>query len=503
MSITILLADERQVMLQGLRALLEKEPEVTVVAEARDRRTLIRLARELAPDVVVLDVTMPAQGGINATREILAESPGVKVIALSVHSDRRLALSLLKAGASAYLLKDRLFEELVPALHTVMAHQIYLSPGISDLVLKDYLETLQNRDARWRAGFDHAPCGIAWTDLEGRLLETNQALQGMLGYSRDELHHLSLPQLAHPDDAGSCLSLFQELAQGCRPAFDRDSRYLCQDGRQVWVHLHVSRVRSWPGSSEFAIVFVENITERKQAEEEVCAYQGQLRALAAGISLSEARDRRRLATDLHDHIGQTLAVAQIKLGEFKEWAAAAAMTESLGEVRQLVDQAIQSSRALIFDLSPPILYDLGFEAAVEWFGDYLGEHHGLKVAVKPDGHYQPLNHETLVLLFQMVRELMLNAARHARAYQVEVSIRRDGEFLLVQVADDGVGFDPDRLAAPREKPRGFGLFSVRERVAGLGGSLRIDSRPGRGTQVSLAVPVWRDNQPETGPRTGT
>jgi signal transduction histidine kinase len=209
-----------------------------------------------------------------------------------------------------------------------------------------------------------------------------------------------------------------------------------------------------------------------------------------------------LATDLHDHIGQTLAVAQIKLGEFQEWAAAAAMTESLGEVRQLVDHAIKSSRTLIFELSPPILYDLGLEDAVEWFGDYLKEHHGLKVAVKPDGHYKPLNNETLVLLFRMVRELMLNAAKHAKAHQVEVSIRREGDLLLIQVADDGVGFDPERLAASREKPRGFGLFSVRELVACLGGSLRIDSQPGRGTQVSLAVPVWQDKQPETGPGTG-
>jgi PAS domain S-box-containing protein len=497
MSITILLANERQVMLQGLRALLEKELEVTVVAEARDPRTLIRLARELAPHVVVLDVTMPAQGGINATREILAESPGVKVIALSVHSDRRLVLNLLQVGASAFLLKDRVCEELVPALHTVMAHKIHLSPGISDLVLKDYLGALRDCEAHWRAGFDHAPFGIAWSDLEGRLLETNLALQGMLGYSRDDLHHLSLPQLAHPDEAGSCLSLFRELAQGRPPAFDRDCRYLRKDGRQVWVHLHVSRVKCWPGPSEFAIVFVENLNERKQTEEEIHTYQGQLRALASEISLREARDRRRLATDLHDHIGQTLAVAQIKLGEFQEWATAAAMTESLGEVRQLVDQAIKSSRALIFELSPPILYDLGFEAAVEWFGDYLKEHHGLQVAVKPDGHYKPLNHETLVLLFQMVRELMLNAAKHARARRAEVSIRREGPLLLIQVADDGVGFDPDRLVASRERPRGFGLFSVREHLAGLGGSLRIDSRPGRGTQVSLVVPVWQDHQPET------
>jgi signal transduction histidine kinase len=218
--------------------------------------------------------------------------------------------------------------------------------------------------------------------------------------------------------------------------------------------------------------------------------------LASEISLIEARERRRLATDLHDHIGQTLALAQIKLGEFKEVAAAADMTESLIEVRQLVDQAVKSSRTLTFELSPPILYDLGFEAAVEWFGDYLQEHHSLQVAVKLDTHYKPMGNETVVLLFQMVRELMLNAAKHARARRIEVEIRREGDNLLIDVVDDGVGFDRERLASTREQPRSFGLFSVRERIECIGGSLGIDSRPGRGTRISLIVPVWQDNQPE-------
>ena len=291
MSITILLADKRQVMRQGIRSLLEKEPDVTVVAEARDSQTLVRLARELNPHVVILDVTAPDLRSIDAARDILAASCGVKVIALSVHPDRRLALNLLKAGASAYLLKDRVFEELVPALHTVMAHKIYLSPGISDLVLKDYVEALRDSEARFRTVFEQARFGIALTDLEGRLLETSPTLQEMLGYSRDELHNMILPKFAHPDDAGSCLSLFGELAKGRRRTFEMNNRFLRKDGRLVWGHLNVSLVSSLLEQSQFAIVIVEDINERKQTEDEIRAYQKQLRALASEISLIEARER--------------------------------------------------------------------------------------------------------------------------------------------------------------------------------------------------------------------
>lgn len=498
MSITILLADEHSVMRKGLRSLLEKDPEVTIVAEARDSHTTVRLARDLSPDIVILDERLAEFSGVDTAREILATSPRIKVIALSVHSDRRLALNLLKAGASAYLLKDRVFEELVPALRLVMAHKIYLSPEISDLVLKDYVEALRDSEARFRTVFEQAPFGIALTDLDGRLLEISPALHKMLGYSREELHRMILAKFSHPDDADSCQELFRDLAQGRRQAFEKDNRYLRKDGRLVWGRLTVSVVRSLLEQSQFAIVIVEDINDRKRSEEEIRAYQEQLRALASEISLVEERERRRLATDLHDHIGQTLALTQIKLGEIKEWAEGTPVSGSLDEIRHLVEQAIKSSRELTFELSPPILYDLGFESAVEWFGDYLQEHHGLQVSVRSDEHYKPMGNETMVLLFQMVRELMLNAAKHAQGKQVEVAIRREGDDLVIDVTDDGVGFKRQELTTnrSREKPKGFGLFSVRERIECLGGSLRIDSRPDRGTRVSLTMPVWRENQPE-------
>ncbi len=140
MAIRILLADDHKIVRQGLRTLLEKEPDMEVVAEAEEGRMAVRLARKLAPQVVIMDVGMPDLNGIEATRQVLADTPGLKVIALSMHSDRRFVVNMLKAGASGYLLKDSAFEELAAAIRVVMLNKTYLSPGVSDIVIKDYVQ---------------------------------------------------------------------------------------------------------------------------------------------------------------------------------------------------------------------------------------------------------------------------------------------------------------------------------------------------------------------------
>jgi len=139
MSIKIILADDHQIVRQGLRTLLAAEPDMEVVAEADNGRAVIKLAQELRPNVVIMDITMPDLNGIEATRQILAESPGIKIIALSMHSDSLFVLNMLRAGASGYLLKDCALEELVKAIRTVVSHKTYLSPGISDIVIKDFV----------------------------------------------------------------------------------------------------------------------------------------------------------------------------------------------------------------------------------------------------------------------------------------------------------------------------------------------------------------------------
>jgi len=139
MAIKIVLADDHQIVRHGLRTLLGREPDMKVLAEADNGRTALRLIKELHPDVVIMDISMPDLNGIEATRQVRDESPGVKVIALSMHSDSLFVLNMLKAGASGYLLKDCALEELVKAIRIVMNGKTYLSPGISDIVIKDFV----------------------------------------------------------------------------------------------------------------------------------------------------------------------------------------------------------------------------------------------------------------------------------------------------------------------------------------------------------------------------
>jgi DNA-binding NarL/FixJ family response regulator len=139
MKVRVLLADDHHIFRDGLRTLIEKEAGMEVVAEAENGRKAVKLAEKLAPNVVIIDVSMPDMNGIEATRKIAAETPGIKVIALSMHSDRRFVLGMLEAGASGYLLKDCAFAELAGAIRQVMTGNTYLSPKIADVVVKGYL----------------------------------------------------------------------------------------------------------------------------------------------------------------------------------------------------------------------------------------------------------------------------------------------------------------------------------------------------------------------------
>ena len=141
MTIKVLIADDHQIVRESLRALLEKEPGFIVVGEAGEGRTALRLARELVPDVIIMDVAMPDLNGIEATRQVVGEFPEIKVIALSMHNDRRFVLNMLKAGARGYLLKDCASQHLIKAIRLVTANKTYISHEIADLVVKDYLAT--------------------------------------------------------------------------------------------------------------------------------------------------------------------------------------------------------------------------------------------------------------------------------------------------------------------------------------------------------------------------
>jgi two-component system, NarL family, response regulator NreC len=145
--ITILVVDDHEIMRQGLRALLSGQPGMSVIAEAENGRRAVVLAKQILPDIVIMDVTMPDMNGIEATRQLKAAVPATRVIALSIHSDRRYVLQMFKAGASGYLIKDCAFEELARAIRAVSEGQAYLSPGIAGTVVGEFIRGLASEDS--------------------------------------------------------------------------------------------------------------------------------------------------------------------------------------------------------------------------------------------------------------------------------------------------------------------------------------------------------------------
>ena len=140
--IRILLADDHKLVREGLRSILENELHMIIAGQAESGRTVVELARTLKPDIIIMDISMPDLNGIEATRQIMAEGEGVKVIALSMHSDKRYVSEMLSAGATGYLLKHSALDELERAIRTVLANKIYVSPDIAGIVVQDYLQHL-------------------------------------------------------------------------------------------------------------------------------------------------------------------------------------------------------------------------------------------------------------------------------------------------------------------------------------------------------------------------
>lgn len=217
------------------------------------------------------------------------------------------------------------------------------------------------------------------------------------------------------------------------------------------------------------------------------AYQRRLRLLATQLSLAEEQERRRIAAQVHDHIGQTMALAKIKLRSLQEKATAENIKKEVEDIYGIVETVIQDTRALIFELSPPILYELGLAAALEWLCDHMAKTYGLPIEFVDDDEPKHLKEDVSVFCFQVGRELLMNVVKHARATRAVLSLQRKENCLLLTVEDNGTGVDVSWINHHAAETVGFGLFSIRERLKAYGGTVAISAHPGSGARVSVVV----------------
>jgi PAS domain S-box-containing protein len=332
---------------------------------------------------------------------------------------------------------------------------------------------------------------------DNRFVLWNRECERVTGYSADEIvGNPEALRLLYPDEV-YLEGLLREWAARGNEFRDWEMDLTAKDGsvRTVaWSNI-AGRVPI-PGWAAWAIGV--DVTERKRAEEKLRAYRDELRSLASELALAEERERRHIATWLHDTLAQSLALSKIRLGAARAASPSPAIAEALDEATAALDLAIQQARSMTFELGSPILYQVGLEAAVERLAEQFQEKYGIACAFEGDGEPKPLQEETSIILFRAARELLVNVVKHAQATRAEVGMRRDGDAIRITVSDDGVGFDLSDTGLVERRAGGFGLFSIRERLGRWGGTLRVESGRGRGTRATLTAPLGPDRGAGTG-----
>ncbi len=335
---------------------------------------------------------------------------------------------------------------------------------------------LVESEVMYRSLVEGSDLSIVLLGRDGAFRFANTMASERLGVSSQAICGMTLWDIFPKNEADA-------QAQLLRDAIDRQEVLVIERpatvrGVQLWHETRINPLIDSEGRCKSALVIISNITERKAIEERLLSYQGRLRSLSSELGTIELRERRRIASELHDRIGQSLAVVKMKLGALR-LAAGKGASAAVDDIRAVVDQTIADTRSLTFELNPPILDELGLEPAIEWLLEKFRAQHAIPAEFRDDGMTKPLDLDVRANLFRSVQELLLNVVKHANAGKIVVSAARSGEEIRITVADDGVGFDPGDVMEIGARMAGFGLFSIRERIASIGGRFRGGERAAR------------------------
>lgn len=357
---------------------------------------------------------------------------------------------------------------------------------------------LRESEERFRGTFENAGVGVAHVSASGRILRINRRFCEILGFQRDDLLDRQIHDFVHPDDWPAVERLDPPEAEG-------RIRFFRRDGDEAWLLLTLSHSGDMASPNGHVIVVAQDVTPQVRAErmlKELTSTLEQqvarrtarlerqaeiLRRLAAELTTTEQRERKRLAEMLHDHLQQYLVAARLKVGMARRRASEAVGT-LLEDADAMLGEAVKSARTLTVELRPPVLYEDGLIPALRWLASRVRKQHGLEVALDADPEAEPVEEHVRALLYAAIQELLLNVVKHAGVSEAEVVVALEGDELHVVVRDRGRGFEPGRLDLERA-PTGFGIVSVRERLTALDGRMDVVTAPDRGTAVHLHVPM--------------
>ncbi|EEF57193.1 PAS domain S-box protein [Pedosphaera parvula] len=351
-------------------------------------------------------------------------------------------------------------------------------------------EALRHSEDRFRRVVESNMIGIFFWQENGRIFEANDKYLSMVGFTRGdlELGQVDWRKMTPPEYAVRDQQILKRLEVSgiCEPV---EKEYVRKDGFRIPVLIGAASLGE--GSNE-GVCFVVDITERKQAEVELTKSREELRALAAHLQFIREEERKHITREIHDELGQSLTGFKMDLawmrarllGEDSK-ASRQQLIDKIENMARLIDETANVVRRLCTELRPGVLDDLGLTAAIEWQIREYQNRTGIRCSTEIESGDLGVDAERSTALFRIFQELMTNTARHAQASRVEVSLKRIGSEIVLEVRDNGRGIKENEKAGTKS----LGLVGMRERALVLGGELEIAGKPGRGTMVRVRVPL--------------
>ncbi|MCP4453295.1 MAG: PAS domain S-box protein [Planctomycetes bacterium] len=355
--------------------------------------------------------------------------------------------------------------------------------------VRERTEVLKESEEKYRQIVEMAHEGVWVIDGDGMTTFVNARMADILGLSVGEMLGRHLLEFMDEEGKTVATKIIERRKEGV--AETHELKFVHQNGSDVWTLVSTNSLVGGHGPE--AMAMVTDITARKHAQCQLLEYQKRLQSLVTQLSLAEERERRTIATSLHDSSCQVLALIKMKLKTLQS-TLADSTEEPLEEICEDIESVVQELRAMTFDLSPPTLYLCGLEAAVEKLLEKeLQEKWGIEFELEVLDGYLPLTNEVRVLLYQSMRELVINIVKHAQATCVKVSIKPQNDSIRVAVRDNGVGFNPQQIEQSISSSGGFGLFNIAERLRSIGGAFDVDAELGKGATFVLVAPLKKQD----------
>lgn len=361
----------------------------------------------------------------------------------------------------------------------------------ADGVFFDVTERKQAEEAMQKSSIiiNSTTDAVICTDIAGNITLWNKGAEIIYGYRKEEILGKPISIIYKDEDMQVLDSMIAELMEGKNiPTIEVTC--IGKNKKNIEILLSLTTITDNDGNIIELVGITKDITDRKQAEKKIHEHEEQLKSLTSELSLAEERERRRIAAGIHDDIAQRLALAKLELQTVQSTISDSNIISSLRNQCRTIDRIMEDARSLTFELSNHLLYEIGVEAAIESFlNEQIRKKSGIKCLFASEGPKIDLNEDIRIVLYQGVRELLTNTVKHAGASRVEVRIVKTDKQISVIVEDNGVGFDPVESDSTERDRGGFGLFNIRERLEFLGGNLSIHSESGKGTCITMSIPV--------------